>query len=68
MSGGIKLSTTVLDALENGLYNLLQGIPELGIKQLSNGITALKNGMYPEDVMQEHFDAPVILHPSGMND
>ena len=62
------MSTTVLEALENGLYNLLQGIPELGIEQLSNGITALKNGMRPEDVMQEHLDAPVILHPSDKDE
>lgn len=62
------MSTTVLEALENGLYNLLQGIPEFGIEQLSNGITALKNGMHPEDVIQEHLDGPVILHPSDKDE
>lgn len=58
----------MLEALEGGFYNLLHGIPELGIEQLSNGITSLKNGMLPEDIIQENLDDPVILNKPSMLD
>lgn len=55
--------TTVLDALQKGFHNLLHGLPELGLEQLKNGITALENGMMPNDVIQKALDSPVILEP-----
>jgi len=55
------MSTTVLEALENGFHNLLHGFPELGLEQIQNGITALRNGMSSSDVIQESLDSDVIL-------
>lgn len=53
--------TTVLDALENGFINLVSGLPELGIEQLANGITALKNGKMPSDTIQKNLDSDLDL-------
>lgn len=52
---------TVLDALENGFINLATGAAELGVEQLANGITALKNGKRPQDVIQDNLDADLDL-------
>ena len=52
---------TILDALENGFINLASGLPEVGIEQLANGITALKNGKMPQDVIQDNPDADLDL-------
>lgn len=55
---------TVLDALNNGWRNLTTGLPELGLEQIENGITALNNGMKPDDVIQQSLDSPLQLMPN----
>jgi hypothetical protein len=56
--------TTVLDALLNGWINLHNGLPELGLEQIGNAITALSNGMMPEDCIQKDLDSELSLTPS----
>lgn len=52
---------TVLDALQNGWQNLHNGLPELGLEQMGNAITALSNGMMPGDCIQRDLDSELIL-------
>lgn len=54
---------TVLDALKSGWENLHNGLPELGLEQMGNAITALSNGMSPGDCLQQNLDSDLILSP-----
>lgn len=58
---------TVLDALQNGWKNLHNGLPELGLEQMGNAITALSNGMMPGDFIQCDLDSDLILAPPAAN-
>ncbi len=52
---------TVLDALQTGWHNLNNGLPELGLDQIENAVTALSNGMMPGDCIQRDLDSELIL-------
>lgn len=54
---------TVLNILNLGWCNLIDGLHELGLEQIENGITALNNGMKPDDVVQQSLDSPLKLKP-----
>ena len=62
------MSITVLECLLNAQYNLrlVEDMPHpvlaIGLQQLRNAITALDNGLGPNDVIQEHLGAEVILN------
>lgn len=58
---------TVLDALQNGWHNLHNGLPELGLEQMGNAITALSNGMMPGDCIQRDLDSDLTLTPPTEN-
>ncbi|MBI2798933.1 MAG: hypothetical protein HYX63_01400 [Gammaproteobacteria bacterium] len=70
------MTTTALEAIENGLFNLetlrkiypgLQSHPFclIAIEQIKNGLTALRNDVDPNAIIQEEIGSEVKLAPTS---